>query len=324
MKIVYLGNFTRSWSTETHVARELEGLGHTVERIQEHSGMGVSILDYAIERLPDLFLWTKTHPLPPKAVDVFRQLEDFGTKTASFHLDVYVGLPREVELFHDPFWRTGTVFTPDGDPNSARVFEGLGIHHVWSPAAVVSDEVRVGRYEEDLASDVVFVGSYPYPHAWPWRGELVDYLAARYGRSFRVVGSSNGIIRGQDLNDLYASSKVVVGDSFCPDTVPTPDGGRRRHERYWSDRPYETLGRGGFLLFPWIRGIDDHFVDGVHFRTFPFGNLDAVGELVDEYLDRPEDREIIAARGLAHVAEKHTYRHRLERVLRIVEGEELP
>lgn len=314
-RVTYLGNYRHHWCTEVHVSRELESLGHDVLRFQEPPGGGDEATLHQLHRAAldfgsDLLLWTRTWGLPRDAIATWRALEQRGVQTASFHLDLYVGLRRVAGLRDDPFWRTGTVFTPDGDDHSAVVFENLGINHVWSPPAVVSDECHPGTYRSELDRDVVFVGSpaSSYHREWAHRGELLAFLercCRRRGWSFERFGPRATVVRGQDLNDLYASARCVVGDSL---SLPG-------HERYWSDRPYETAGRGGFLLMPRVPGLETHFTSGEHLLFWSIGDFAELELQLDWALDHPEERARIAAAGQAHVRENHTYRHRLERVM---------
>jgi hypothetical protein len=242
---------------------------------------------------------------------MMRRLEVRGLVTASFHLDLYLGLGREVTLNGDPFWSTQWVFTPDGDPASEAEFERRGIRHVWSPPAVHGPECRPGVYEPKFAHDVVFVGSYPYPHAeWRYRNQLVEWLTSTYAGRFRRYGGGATLVRNEPLNNLYASAGVVVGDSLCPGfTKPL----------YWSDRLVETTGRGGALVWPWIDGVEDEgFRDGEHLRFYRFGDFDELRRVVDEMLADPVETKRMAMRGLAFVASRHTYRHRMARLLHTV------
>ena len=59
-------------------------------------------------------------------------------------------------------------------------------------------------------------------------------------------------MRGADLNDLYASVKIAVGDSCYAD----------RSTRYFSDRAFEAPGRGAFSLFPRIPALTDMLIEG--------------------------------------------------------------
>lgn len=322
LNVLYLGNFKHSFCTEVHLARELESLGCVVDRVQEPDNRGDHrrVLSYirgmchAPDR-PDLVLFTRTWGMPPETTDLWREVEALGVVTASYHLDLYVGLKRGERLEGDPFWTTQHVFTPDGDPKSAEFFAERGINHHWSPPAVVSDECSFGNFDPEFDFDVVFVGSYGYHDEWPWRSQLIDYLNERYGPRFMRFGGDvhGGPIRGQRLNDLYASAKVVVGDSLH---LPG-------HARYFTDRYFETVGRGGFLLAPHVEGIEEFMQTGVHFATYTHPHeklsvddaLDRVGQRVDWWLDIEDERRTVQRMGHHHVSRHHTYRHRLAKAL---------
>lgn len=315
LSLVYIGNFGRSWNTEEHVARDAEALGIEVLRLDENRvadwlsdepGEAVAAIG-----VPDLVLYTKTHGLPADpAVALWRSLERHGTKTASYHLDLYAGLARGEEVLTDPFWRTGTVFTADGGPSTTAALEQVGVTHRWLAAACVSDEVCA--VEPDTFQEhppVIFVGSHRGYHAeWPWRGELLRGLRRRYGSSFEAIGAPN-YVRGLALNRLYQTpGRVVVGDSLA---LP----GRRN---YWSDRYYETLGRGGFLVAPGVPGLEKHFTEGLHFSGYDPGNLEQVFALVDLALSDAATARRTALEGQAHVRRHHTYKHRVVELLSVV------
>jgi SAM-dependent methyltransferase len=113
-------------------------------------------------------------------------------------------------------------------------------------------------------------------------------------------------MRGRDLNDLLASAKVVVGDSLCVDF---------KKAYYTSDRPYEVAGRGGFQIFPYIKGLDEEFVDGETIVFYEFGNFGQLREKIDYYLAHDEQRERIRAAGQAWVREHATYHDRMRQLL---------
>lgn len=331
MRVLYLGNYRaraadgRSYNTEEHIARDLEHLGHTVDRMQEPSNGPDGITGAWLDRLYrrsdgyDLFLWTRTWGLPEAATETWRRMEANGTVTASYHLDLYYGLKRADNVATDPFWTTGHVFTPDGNEAFAGFCEALGINHHWSPPAVVSDECvgeMLGEYRPELAHDVVFVGSAGWPTSyheeWPWRTELLAFLETTYGERFRRYdgltghptrdgGWHNGPIRGHDLNDLYVSAKVVVGDSCFA----------HPGQRYWSDRPFETYGRGGFLLFPRIDALAE-MIGPYPSYTLPMTNTDGLVDIIDLMVDFSDDWPGMVC---DRVAKEHTYKQRLAAAL---------
>jgi hypothetical protein len=308
--IAYVGNFSLPYCTEVHAARTLEQLGHTVHRLQEN-GFTPAGLAAALERLnPGLFLFTRTWGKTVRMGHLDR-LRARGIPSASYHLDLYLGLARDGGIDRDPFWRTDHVFTPDGDPASAVEFARRGINHHYLPPAVVADECYLA--DVPLEHDVVFVGSRRYHPEYPYRPALLDWLASTYGPRFRWYGAENGgVVRGEALNRLYASTRVVVGDSLI---LP----GR---SKYCSDRRYETPGRGGFMIQPWIAGIDDGFVDGVNTVFYQHGDFAQLEDLICHYLDPASDvaRERIRRAGHEHVKVNHTYTHRLTAAFDTISG----
>jgi len=98
---------------------------------------------------------------------------------------------------------------------------------------------------------------------------------------------------------------VVVGDS-----VYSP--------RYWSNRLYETIGRGGFLIFPKIPGIDGEFTPYKHFVPYDYFDFDGLKEKIDYYISHDKEREEIKMAGFEHCKNKHTYRHRCEYLIKRV------
>lgn len=310
-RIVYVASFRHSFGTEEHIARDAERIPRvTVDRVQEPDRRAdqARFLDALTERCDgaDLLVYQKTYGLGPEAVNVWRAVEKHGTQTCSIHLDKYVGLARQEQLPVDAFWRTGTVFTADGDPISEWAYREHGIRHHWLPPACVSDECVPGT-RRDGVEPIVFVGSrHGYHPEHTWRQTLIDGLEQHYGPQFGLYGARRPV-RDQALNDLYASTTVAVGDSLI---LPG-------WSKYVSDRLTETLGRGGFLIQPRIDGIAERYGlrDGVHCRFYNFGDLDGLFRIIDHYVEHPDEAHAIAMAGQAHIRAHHTYTHRVREVL---------
>src|SRR5689334_19696907 len=154
MRILYVGNFSQRHCTEVHIAATLESLGHTVSRFQENDPVQdlVPILNYGEF---DLFLFTRTWGETVQ-LNHLEILKRRGIPSASYHLDLYVGLKREDGLDNDPFWRTDFVFTPDGDANSAEVFKRKGINHFYIKPGVFKPECYLAP-KSDKSHEVIFV-----------------------------------------------------------------------------------------------------------------------------------------------------------------------
>lgn len=320
MRIAYVGNFTQSHCTEVHIAKTLRDMGHTVIELQEN-GVHPSRLIKQVEG-SDLFLFTRTWGGLVNS-DHLRQLRKLGIPSASYHLDLYYGISRQAAVEADAFWATDHVFTPDGSPEAAEFFKSKNFNHHYLKPGVFKAECVPGTRRPELAHDVVFVGSgNSYSHKeWPYRGQLVQWLVDNYGGwttsttlemtdvprlRFGKYGHPERTMRNQDLNDLYASAKVVVGDSLCVDFKKT---------YYWSDRVYETIGRGGFLIMPYIKGLEEEFIDGETIVFYEFGNFDQLKEKIDYYLEHEDERRKIQQAGQEFVREHATYNNRLTQML---------
>lgn len=327
VKIIYIGNYRdvdqqgQSFNTEAHIARELERLGHEVLRLQEpfrNSPRARQFLQ-RVEREADhagadLLLYTRTWGLPgPEAIALWRRLERNGTVTASYHLDLYRGLEREDSINGDPFWATQFVFTPDGNPDTDEWFAARGVNHIWSPPAVVSDECAVvmpGQPRPQfLRAPIAFVGSAGYHPEWPWRGQLLQWLSATYGARFRRYSGDvpPGPVRGRALNNLYASCSVVIGDS-C---FAAPE------QRYWSDRPFETYGRGGLMIFPFIHELVNMIGS---YPAYDVGDFAGLRREIDAALEMTRgERHAIVDPLAERIHAEHTYKHRLAAALERME-----
>lgn len=304
MRIAYVGNFRPIHSTENHIAKTLEEMGHEVSRLQEDNP------PHVVPPGVELFLWTRTWP-GFVSNDMLNDLRYRNIPTASYHLDLYIGLGREGTLEKDPFWHTDYVFTPDGDPNSAKIFKRYNINHHWMPAAVYKKECKKGTFQQKFACDVAFVGTvWNYHPEWPYRSQLVDFLQREYGLRFRHYGQKGRPgVRNQDLNDLFASAKIIIGDSLCKNFT---------HEKYWSDRIYETTGRGGFIVHPNIRGLETQFQIPAELVVYQFGEFEQLKGIIDFYLNNPEIREFVRVKAMKRTRRDHTYNNRMEEMLDVI------
>jgi len=304
LTVCYCGNFKPWWSTETHIAATLEDLDHRVIRLQEDTIKAEDVERKVEEHHPDMLLWTRTWAMRGDAMGMVGRLK---IPTVAYHLDLYAGLDRAKDVSREAWWKCTHVITADG--GSPEFWQAHGINHHWLPPAVYAKECYRAAPLEQFVSDVIFVGSYGYHREWSYRPTLIDNLRKRYGDRFKLYGSSGEVIRGQRLNILYASARVIVGDSCCLGF---------NHPNYWSDRIPETLGRGGFLIHPEIPGLERDFTYGEHFASYKFNDWDGLYRQIDYYLDHPDERERIVAAGHEHVKAHHTYAHRMREMLRIV------
>lgn len=313
IRISFLGNFSVPYSSESHHAKSLEALGHEVIRLQERESSSEEIYQHAV--VSSLFVWVHTHGWHTPGNDmswVLRRLQDQKIPSVTYHLDLWFGLDRQKDLESDPFYREIEWFFATDKLMCDWFNENTEVKGRYLPAGVYHEECGVSQIMMKQ-KEVIFVGSKGYHPEWSYRPQLINWLASTYGHRFEHWGGDGlGTVRGFDLNRLYANSKVTVGDSL----VLNFD-----YPYYWSDRVYETMGRGGFLIMPFIKGLDEQFKDGEHLIFYEFGNFDQLKEKIDYYLANDDAREKIRLAGHEEVKARHTYKHRWEHILKEVFSE---
>ena len=311
-KIVFLGNFEVSYSSENHHAKSLESLGHTVVKLQEKKAKSHVILDQALNS--DLFIWVHTHGWETSGRitmdNVLLELKKAGVETITYHLDLWFGLDRQKDLEDDNFYKTiGHFFTVD--KLMADWFnENTQVKGHFIPAGVYDKECYIHKdYNSDkFKYDVIFVGSKRYHHEHKYRSDLIDFLRKTYGSRFLHVGGDGdtGTVRGDELNKIYAQSKVAVGDSLNINF---------NYPYYTSDRLFESTGRGGFTIYPRITGLEEYFEDGNDIVFYEHGNLEDLKNKIDHYLIANLEREQIRVNGHERTKKDHTYIHRWEAIM---------
>lgn len=306
--IVFLGNFRVPYSSENHHANTLQNLGHKVLRLQETEATSDIIVRHALSA--DLFIWIHTHGWETPGTigmrDVLIKLRNENITTLTYHLDLWFGLKRQKDLSKDPVYKYIQYFFTVDKKMAEWFNENTQVKGVYLPAGVYGPEASFSprKFQRDIA----FVGSKKYHEEWEYRPKLINWLSMSYRNRFEHYGNDGlAVVRGTKLNRLYASTKVVVGDSLCPDFT---------YAHYWSDRIYETLGRGGFLIHPFIPGLEEEFEDKKHVVFYEYNNFEQLKYLIDYYLVNEEERETIRKAGHELVKSKYTYTNRWETILK--------
>jgi hypothetical protein len=228
----------------------------------------------------------------------------------TYHLDLWFGLRRQQDLEKDNFYKTiGHFFTVD--KLMADWFnENTDVKGHFIPAGVYDKECYIHEdYNPNkFEHDVIFVGSKGYHPEHPYRPQLIDYLKETYGKRFLHVGGDGdtGTVRGDKLNKIYANSKVAVGDSLNIGF---------NYPYYTSDRMFESTGRGGFTIYPRIKGLEDLFTDE-EIVLYEHGNLKDLDKKINYYLEHDEQRESIRMAGHNRTKTDHTYVHRWTAILK--------
>ena len=299
MKIAFVGNFEVPFSTESHHAWTWEKMGHQVIRLQENRTSEHQVMEAC--RNSQVFQFTHTHGWPsPCSGQTIQDIKATGIKSFSYHLDRYFGIgSRQAGYLDHPSFHLDYFFSTDGGNEAG--WKAAGINHVYLPPGVVEYGAYLGTPREPLI-DVLFAGSVEYHAEYPFRPRMAAALQSNYGNRFQVRTG----VREAPLNDLYASAKVCVGDHIFAGSP-----------LYVSDRLFETVGRGGFIIYPDTPGVTDLIPGLVTYK--PQDTNDLIKK-IDYFLDLKNEDERLERRNLAHewVKKNGTYTNRLQKVLDIL------
>lgn len=308
LRIAFLGNYVVDYTSETHHAKTLEALGHRVTRLQETKANPRQIRDAS--RHCDLFVWIHTHGFhTPQVEELLTEAVASGIPVITYHLDLWKGLEREKDMGTDPYWRVLTDFFTVDPQMATYLTENTDIRGHYLPPAVFGPECYMAEPTSDQF-DVVFVGSYGYHPEHSYRPKLIDWLRDTYGSRFRHYGGGGlPTVRGAELNQVYANARVAVGDTLSLNFD---------YPGYFSDRLFECPGRGGFQIFPRIKGIENHFVEDEEIVLYTFADFDELKAKIDYYVEHDEEREAIRRAGHERTKAENTYHDRWRHILNML------
>ncbi len=164
-------------------------------------------------------------------------------------------------------------------------------------------ELRRGKSIPQYFCDVAFLGTV-YGDRRQWYRELRTVMQ----RGVSIRSSSNSLrlyknLRGDALFSVCRSAKLVVGP-------PWP-----YYAGYWSNRIYVVAGYGGCYAGPFVEGMtEEGWKWGHNFLHCP--SPEAVKSALAER--SVDDLRAIADAGQKLVFERHTYDHRIAKMLEVL------
>lgn len=319
MRILFLGNFEAEYSSENYYLKTFRKMGHEVTTLQEGKTSGRDILKHQT----DLFFWVHTHSWATHNImGVLNHFKSIGVPTVAYHLDLYMGLQRWKEYERGEYFKVQHFFTVDKLMadwlNSNTETKGH-----FLPAGVYEDECVLGTPNlEKYPHDIIFTGAKGYHREWPYRPKLIEWLQSTYGERFGHYGNGGmAQVRGLELNNLYASAKIVIGDTLCKDF---------NYPWYSSDRLFEVCGRGGFLIYPEISGLETFYnpaqiemlehndITPGEIVFYRFDDFEQLKYKIDWFLNHDVQRNKTRIRAFEHTKREHTYTHRLTTLLNTI------
>lgn len=165
-------------------------------------------------------------------------------------------------------------------------------------------------------TDTAFIGALTWAHRE--RLEMLEYLCQRVPMTVwgyaetgivpaSVIGKYwKGLSWGLETYQILADSKIALNmhADFAKDFAN-------------NIRLYETTGVGAMLLTEAKKNLSDMFEPGKEVVTYR--SREECAELIKYYLSHDEERESIALAGQRRTLENHTYYHRMQELLTIVQ-----
>ena len=299
MKIAIIGKFSRIYDEE-QIALSFEQLGVDVVRIRDAINVP-SAIEIIRNETPDVVLYFKLDIVGSQKV-LIDWLKSKGIKTVCWLFDLYRVGPRLIVIFTSPIFTSDFVFTTDG--GDEEIWKRNGINHHLLRQGIYGKFTYVAEQCKKYKHDVVFVGG--RNSWWGYRKKVMGFLRSKYGDRFVRYGEKDTHeIRTDELNKLYSSAKIIIGDS-----VYSPG--------YWSNRIYETIGRGGFFIHPMVEGLDKEFEPYKEFIPYNFNDFDGLKEKIDYYLIHDDERNKIRMAGFERCKKDYTYVNRCRDLIKIV------
>ena len=277
---------------EGAITHALESLGHDVHRLRESKGHKAYLLKV------DMILFHKWQDVSTlKSLDIpkvfwYFDLVDCNDLTLQSRCAVRRAWMKDILPHVD------LGFCTDGDWVDGRHISTTGVTRKlrWLPQGVDERMLAVSP-SKGRSIPLLFVGA---TNGGQLRKSFVAEMETRYGNAFVQLTRTHG----ERLAQTIAGTQIVV----CPDGPST--------DRYWSNRVYNMLGYGAFVLHPYCDRLVQSYPPG---SMIFYENRKQLHEMIDHFTSRPLMRAEIAATGLEQTRLKHTYRHRCDELVKEVQ-----
>lgn len=315
MTINFIGNFQKGYvgevADETHIARELEELGHTVRRIprdewREYCLTGKDYPNVPSKMEADFNIITKWHHFDDgRYADELRRGSGGPVFYWVWDYMFWEGIPH---------WHLDMVESSDlylgNDVRSGEYPEYLQKKLYYFPFDVADGEIPRFQVSEKKY-DTVFFGSHvEQGDRIAWLTQInqtnpVQIFAWNYEEWIkRGFVDAKPAVYGAEFARTVAESKVILGFSVEPNCWG-----------YWSNRVGKILTLGGFLLYQYAPGMELFLRDGVEYFSSP----EEACEKIDHYLIADTEREQVARIGWMIGQENFTSKARVKELCILAE-----
>lgn len=153
--------------------------------------------------------------------------------------------------------------------------------------------------------NLVFVGAVHYSKE---RKEFLDRIKDCFPNTLDIYGNcgTKDPIYGKELEEILQEYKIVLGHN-CVSS-----------KGYWSSRNYIIPGYGGFLLTPYVEGLEEEFENKKYLVWFK--DFEECTELIKYYLEHDKEREQIRRQGYEYTQKVHNWDSRIKEFIKVFKG----
>jgi spore maturation protein CgeB len=265
---------------------------------------------------PDLFIEEGGWSVLPGTVDAIKGL---GAKTVLWTNDV----PREFEPITRVAPHYDYVFTAGTE--AIEVLERYNIKNlhllpfacdpdIHKPVSLTPDE------RKHYGTDVCFVGSWnpDYLFRKTILEELTDFNLGLWGSGWNALPNSSPLksfVRGdhtgpEEWVKIYSASRITLCIHYHDPAgkIPSYQAG---------PKVFEALACGAFVVVDNQKDVLSIFKPGEHLVVFD--TIEDLRRIISFYLSNPDKAAKIAEKGRSEVLKRHTYLHRVKRILSITQ-----
>ena len=273
------------------------------------------VLAKALEFKPDLVFGVAQSPFTQESLADFKRM---NIPVAFWFMEDYNVLTywKTFAPLYDHFFviQRGTFST---------ILDQMGVNHHYLPLAAEPDvhkPLQLSPSEQtEYGSDLSFVGA-GYPNRRQFFSSLLEEDFKLWGTEWdlnsplaRVLQRNGGRISTEDCVKIFNASKININlHSWMDFNGINPNGD------FVNPRTFEIAAAGGFQLTDPRSELNQLFDIGTELITFSdFADFQRKKE---HYLSHPDETASIAENARRRVLAEHTYRHRMQEVLRVVLG----
>lgn len=282
------------------------------------------LLERAVENKPQLYVEAGGWNILP---DTIENLKSMGIMTALWTIDpphTFKSIIKNASHYDFVFCQ-GT--------EAIEILKKYNVKNLhWLPFACDPDYHKPAKLtpteKKKYETEICFVGSWnpvDNPSNYAKRRDvleaLTDYNLGIWGPGWNnlpVESSLKKFVRGfhtkpEEWVKIYSATRIAIIVHYhdMKGNVPCYQA---------SPKVFEALACGAFVIVDDQRDIVSLFESGRHLVVYH--NLKELREIISHYLEHPDEAGKIAQQGKNTVRKNHTFRHRVDKMLRIIQKEQ--